>query len=136
MDCAAAGKKASLLLTPRDVLLPTALQLEAVLSSGPPPADMAERLGALLRRLPHFRPQDDQTLAFGKHKGKTFAEVWDCDPDYVLWCADHLGPKAGTKGKGSLTANQEKFIAYLRARGETELAELEKPDDPQDDPQD
>ena len=29
-------------------------------------------------------------MDFGKHKGKTFAEVAESDMQYLAWCADHL----------------------------------------------
>ena len=35
---------------------------------------------------------------FGKHKGKTFAEVAESDMQYLVWCADHLtGEKTNQK---------------------------------------
>lgn len=32
----------------------------------------------------------NQTIGFGKYKGKTWDEVSDIDPDYVLWAVDNV----------------------------------------------
>ena len=32
----------------------------------------------------------NQTITFGKYKGKTWDEVSDIDPSYVLWAVDNV----------------------------------------------
>jgi len=34
------------------------------------------------------KPED--TLTFGKYKGKTFDEIADIDPDYILWLDENV----------------------------------------------
>ncbi len=34
------------------------------------------------------KPED--TITFGKYKGKTFDEIADIDPDYILWLDENV----------------------------------------------
>ena len=46
----------------------------------------------------------DMRLGFGKHKGKTFAEVAQVDMNYLVWCAGHLSGDS---------ANKKFFLRYI-----------------------
>jgi hypothetical protein len=56
-------------------------------------------LASTLLRIPRFggSPAGDAstTLLWGKHRGKTFQQVYDTEPSYVVWCASNLDGQPG-----------------------------------------
>jgi uncharacterized protein (DUF3820 family) len=51
---------------------------------------------------------DDQTLPFGKHKGRTYADIYENEPRYVAWCVKQ------EETRGAMKAFQE----YCQGKGE------------------
>ena len=39
-----------------------------------------------------------QMLSFGKHKSRTFEDVYDNEPGYVDWCSQKAVPSGGMRG--------------------------------------
>jgi hypothetical protein len=55
-----------------------------------------------------------QKLTFGKHKDKTFAEVFEKDKPYCIWCIE---TEAITRAKGELpSSTMSLFVSYVKSR--------------------
>jgi hypothetical protein len=55
-----------------------------------------------------------QKLTFGKHKDKTFAEVFEKDKSYCIWCIEI---EAITRAKGELpSSTMSLFVSYVKSR--------------------
>ena len=68
---------------------------------------LSQRLASLRARQQAAAPSA-QVFTFGKHKGKSFAEIWDSDPSYVKWTAEHISDGSG--------ANQSAWLRYVERR--------------------
>ena len=81
----------------------------------PPPHTItnAEKLACIRRR-----PIDEKKMLVGKHKGRSFQEILDEDPEYALWCVRQ-------RRRSNLNDRMMEFVAYVLLKyTEEELAEI------------
>lgn len=70
-------------------------------------------------------------IMFGKHKGKTLAEVWTSEPAYIEWLAEKRELKPGPDGKPwrNDLIFTEKAKAFLASKRSAQAEPIQAPDD-------
>lgn len=61
---------------------------------------------------PGYTPSPINQINFGKHKGKTFEQVFAIDPEYIRWLRDTTDP-ADVKNEGKYAKQNQERIKYL-----------------------
>ncbi len=94
-------------------LTPRAMSTEIVDRGYARGASLGDRLKRATQLL---TAQPPGVFTWGKMKGKTFEDVFNEDPGYVQWCADHLAANP--------TPSQVEWVAFIKKKVEELEAKL------------